>query len=419
MRYLSTRGEGKGCTISTAMLEGLAGDGGLYVPESCPLLSMDRFEEGLAITDFAVRVLEPFFVGDPLSEKLAEICKSAFNFPLPLVELGEGAVLELFHGPSAAFKDVGARFLAACFSHLDDNERTILVATSGDTGAAVAAAFHRKAGIQVGILFPVSGVAERQRQQLCCWDDNVRAFAVDGSFDDCQAILKQAFAKEVWRMERRLTTANSINIGRLLPQVVYYAMASIEFERKRGKRARFIIPSGNAGNATAALWATAMGFPLAAVHMVSNANRTIPDYIRSGEWRPRASVCTHANAMDVGNPGNMERIFSLYPDVEVLRKVVSSSSVSDEEIEARIAEGPTRYGRVFDPHTATAVQAWQERNEGADVLVATAHAAKFPELVERLTGDAVPVPPALAEMLSRKTRCVTIAARLSALEEVF
>ena len=219
MRYRSTAGDAPAVTFSEAMSRGLAPDGGLYVPERLPRIDLSTV--GTAFVDVADAVLTPFFAGDPLADELPAISRGAFDFPIPRTPLGSGPteVLELFHGPTAAFKDVGARFLAECMARTG-RDRTILVATSGDTGGAVAAAFWRKTGIEVGVLFPRDGVSDLQKHQLTCWGENVHAFAVRGTFDDCQRVLKQALADPTWRERRHLTTANSINIGRLLPQVV-------------------------------------------------------------------------------------------------------------------------------------------------------------------------------------------------------
>jgi threonine synthase len=323
-------------------------------------------------------------------------------------------VLELYRGPTAAFKDVGARFLAECLAR-STTERTILVATSGDTGGAVAAAFWRKPGIEVGVLFPKGGVSELQQHQLTCWGDNVHAFAVRGTFDDCQGLLKRALADPGWRSRSNLTTANSINIGRLLPQVVYYAWAALRYRHEHGGVApSFLVPSGNVGNATAALWARAMGVPIRGITMVANANRTVPDFFATGEWAPRPAVPTLANAMDVGTPSNMERVFDLFGDRDALRAAVRALSVSDHAIREAIRTGKERYGRVWDPHTATAVHAFEQTDDPQQILVATAHPAKFRSVVEPLAGE-VEMPPALADLLAREAHHVEIEPELAAL----
>jgi threonine synthase len=426
--FRSSRG-GAASGFSAALLQGLAADGGLYVPERWPEGITPEFDPAGSLPALAERLLAPFVAGDPLAAQLHDIVHEAFNFPAPLVALTPDArlaVLELFHGPTAAFKDFGARFLAACFRRLRSGSRgplTILVATSGDTGGAVAAAFHRSPGIEVVVLFPKGLVSPTQEQQLTCWDGNVRALAVRGTFDDCQRLVKEAFVAPVPGAARTLSSANSINLGRLLPQMVYYAAASLDIFHRHGEPASFVVPSGNLGNALACLWARRLGLPIGEVLLAHNANRTVPDYLASGEWRPRPSIATLASAMDVGNPSNMERLRALYPQLEALREGVSAVSVTDEEIRARIRDGYERYGQIWCPHTATAAQAWQElpaarRQAGRWVLVATAHAAKFPEIVAPLIGHAVPVPQSLAKLFARPSHCVEIDANLSALRAV-
>ncbi len=444
IRFISTRGGSPPVGFTEAMIQGLAPDGGLYVPERFPAFDPEEFGDASALPELAARVLAPFFEGDPLAGSLEAISREAFDFPVPLVfpaDLGgstpeepsaEGrfwgtalhgplrdtAILELFHGPTAAFKDVGARFMAACLSRVEDvhstGPRTVLVATSGDTGGAVAAAFHGRPGIEVGILYPKGGVSGRQEKQLTAWGGNVRAFAVTGTFDDCQRVLKEAFANPGWRRVRRLTTANSINLARLLPQAVYHAFASLEYRRARGAAPGLIVPSGNVGNVTAAFWAREMGFPVGRLVLAANANRTLPDYFRSGRWEPRSSVATLANAMDVGAPSNMERVFRLFPDAARLRGVADAVSVDDPTIRRTIAEGPSRWGRIWDPHTATAVFAREQLASGDWVIVSTAHPAKFETVVEPLAGRPVPVPPDLAAILARPSRCTEVEPDLSA-----
>jgi threonine synthase len=412
--------------FSAALLKGLAPDGGLYVPASWPQLSPGDFAGAARLPEVAQPLLAPFLAGDRLAGELTALAHEAFSFPAPLVPLqadGRLSVLELFHGPTAAFKDFGARFLAACFARLraaGSRPLTILVATSGDTGGAVAAAFHRRPGIEVAVLFPKGLVSPTQERQLTCWGDNVRSLAVHGTFDDCQRLVKQAFLDPELSARGALSSANSINLGRLLPQAVYYAATSLAVWREYGEPASFVIPSGNLGNSLACLWARQAGLPIGSVVLAHNANRTVPDYLASGEWRPRPSVATLASAMDVGNPSNMERLRSLYPGLPQLRAAVSAVSVGDGEIRERIRAGYRTYGQIWCPHTATAAEAWErlpagERAGGRWVLVATAHPAKFREIVEPLVGRSVPVPESLARLFARPARCVEIDSTLGAL----
>ncbi len=425
-QFESSRGAAPRGDFSAAVLQGLAADGGLYVPRSWPALSVADFDGATQLAAVGTRLLAPFLAGDELAAALPALMAEALNFPAPLVPLaanGRLNVLELFHGPTAAFKDFGARFLAACFARLRgrlDKPLTVLVATSGDTGGAVAAAFHRRPGVDVAVLFPRGLVSPTQERQLTCWGENVRSLSVQGTFDDCQHLVKAAFLDPGLAAQRTLSSANSINLGRLLPQSVYYAATSLAIWRQFGERASFIVPSGNLGNALACLWARQLGLPIAEVVLAHNANRTVPDFLASGEWQPRASVATLASAMDVGNPSNMERLRALFPQLPGLRAALSACSVGDDEIRARIQAGYCDYGQIWCPHTATAAEAWERlpaerRRTGRWVLVATAHPAKFREIVEPLIGREVPVPESLARLFARPCAYVNIEATLAAL----
>jgi len=427
--FLSSRGGVTPATFSQALLQGLAGDGGLYVPSRWPKFTPGDFNDAETLPQVGAALIAAFVAGDALAPELPGIVNEAFNFPAPRVSLSADdrlSVLELFHGPTAAFKDFGARFLAAAFSRLrrrSERPLTILVATSGDTGGAVAAAFHGRPGIEVVVLFPKGLVSPTQERQLTCWGGNVRALAVRGTFDDCQRLVKEAFRDQALRERSQLSSANSINLGRLLPQTVYYAAASLGIWRQHREAASFVVPSGNLGNAVACLWARAAGLPIAEVLLAHNANRAVPDYLESGHWEPRPSIATLASAMDVANPSNMERLLALFPHLDELRHAVSACSVSDAEIRARIRVGYQQYGQIWCPHTATAAEAWErltpERRAARRwVLVSTAHPAKFPEIVEPLIGARVAVPESLAVLLARASACVEIDPQLPALAAV-
>ncbi len=429
MRFFSTRGEPAGLSLSEAILRGLAPDGGLYVPDAWPSLTPADFDQCETLADVGARLIAPFAKGDRLESLIAEITADAFNFPAPLVPVTGSAnhsemhVLELFHGPTAAFKDFGARFLAASFQRLrsaSDPTVNILVATSGDTGGAVAAAFHRRPGMAVTVLFPKGLVSPTQERQLTCWGDNVRSFAVAGTFDDCQRMVKEAFVDEQLNAAMSLSSANSINLGRLLPQAAYYASTSLQYWRTHARKLNFIIPSGNLGNAVACIWARHLGLPIGRIVLAHNANRTVVDYLQSGEWVPRRSLATLASAMDVGHPSNMERLRALYPDVDRLREAVTAESVDDTRIAARIRSDRQRFGQIWCPHTAVAAEVWAGMDEATRrdlpwCLVATASPAKFPEIVEPLIDSTVPVPPALAELLQRPTQVEPLEPSLAAL----
>ncbi len=401
MNFRSTRSSSPPLTLSQAIQTSIAPDGGLYGPETFPSFRVSEFDGLDSWPDIGEKVLAPFFEGDALRDQLGNICREAFNFPILLNYLGDDtAVLELFHGPTAAFKDVGARFLAASVSRLP-GRHTVIVATSGDTGGAVAAAFHEHPEIPVVVLFPKNKVSPRQQQQLTCWGESVRAFAVRGDFDDCQGIVKSAFANRAWAEERGLLSANSINLGRLLPQTVYYAAAGLWYLRERGLAPGFIVPTGNLGNAVAGFWTRQMGLPVREIILTTNANNAIPSYFASGSWQPHPTIQTLANAMDVGNPSNMERLLNLHADISELREIAQAFSVTDEEIMATIGRGYARLQQTWDPHTATAVHVRDNLPSSHWIIVATAHPAKFESVVEPLIGGVLKPPPSLTEMLGK------------------
>lgn len=425
MRFVSTRGNGH-ATLDEALVQGIAGDGGLFVAESLPRFDITDFDGHVTIQEVAKTLLGPFFAKSALRPELDGILRETFSFPIPTTELENGdlSMLELYHGPTAAFKDVGAAFLAACLTRLEGDEAaplTILVATSGDTGGAVAAAFDGRPGMRVVVAFPDGRVSDRQAQQLTCWSDNVLSLRVNGSFDDCQDLVKAALADRSLAGRYRFSSANSINIGRLLPQATYYADSSLRHYRRTGERPGFVIPTGNLGNAFACIMAREMGLPIGPVVLATNANRTIPDYLDTLKWLPRASIATLASAMDVGDPSNMERLRNLVGDADVLRERVGVRSVSDPQIEQEIRDAYNRFGFAICPHTATASFTWRNFDEETRrsahwIVVSTAHPAKFETIVEPLIGERVPLPGELADILSRPSRSVKIDATLAALD---
>lgn len=413
MRYVSTRGGAAPVGLSAAIAAGLAPDGGLYVPERMPRIGAPPLDGYLAGT--AVRMLEPFFEGDALAPELPAICAEAFAFPAPRRELRiDGAhLLELFHGPTAAFKDFGARFLAACLHRLRgaaDRPLTILVATSGDTGAAVGAAFHRVPGMRVAILYPDNRVSPRQAHQMGSFGDNVRALRVEGSFDDCQRLVKGALGDADLQAAVPMSSANSISLGRLLPQMAYFGHASLH----ANGRMHTIVPTGNLGNAVACLWARELGLPIGDVVFACNANDTLPEFYAGLPYRPRDAVSTVANAMDVGAPSNFERLRHLFGSDEATRRSGHAQSVDDAEIRATIHRHAASDGEVFCPHTAAGVRVFERLRLAGDrrewTIAATAHPAKFESIVEPLIGRSVEVPAALRDMLLRPASAEPIAA---------
>lgn len=436
-RHVSTRGRSPAVGIGSAIAAGLAPDGGLYVPEKLPRLDPSAFDPNGSLAATAATLLAPFFTGDPLADALPAICAEALDFETPLRPLAgdpKGHVLELFHGPTAAFKDIGARFLAACLRRLpraDERPLTILVATSGDTGAAVGAAFHAQpnvsdSNVRVVILYPDGRVAPRQAHQLGCFGGNVRALRVAGGFDACQRMVKAALNDAALQREVPMSSANSISIGRLLPQMSYYAHAALAWWREHGSSLNFIVPTGNLGNALACLWVRKLGLPVGEVRLACNANETLPEFFGGADYAPHAAVATLANAMDVGAPSNFERLrWTFGGDDVALRRALRAEGVDDAGIRQTIhahalGHNALEQDDVFCPHTACAVRVLDElRAAGNDqrwVVVATAHPAKFDSVVEPLVGRRVAVPDALAAMLQRPAEAEPLAADDEALK---
>lgn len=418
MLFHSTRGESPSVPADKALRAGAAPDGGLYLPESLPEIRSGRAVGSVA--EIAGELLPGFFTGSTLEGQIQQICDDAFNFPVPIVQPdGRGPhILELFHGPTGAFKDFGARFLFRAFDLIADanDPITVLAATSGDTGGAVGCAAEGNAHAGAVILFPKGRISPFQEHQLCCWGEPVRALRVDADFDACQALVKRAFLDRNMSRTFGLTSANSISIGRLLPQMSYWAMAARQVRAETGEKPGLVVPTGNLGNAFAAILARALGEPIGPIVLATNANRTLHDWFTDGEYKARASVATLANAMDVGAPSNFERLAAFEPDapVDVIR-------VADDEIETAIHKEHARSGYVACPHTATALVAHARitdsiRGNRPWLVGATAHPYKFRETVEPLIGQNISPPPALADVLERPANVRDIPADLSALQ---
>ena len=412
MKWVSTRGQSPAITFVDALFAGTAPDGGLYMPQRfdpLPEGTVERLRGG-DIVDIGATVGAHLLRDEIAPAALRPLVAEALNFPVPLVQVTDRVwVLELFHGPTLAFKDVGARTQARLLHHFTDGTPlTILVATSGDTGSAVAQAFHRVPDSRVVVLYPEGQVSDVQEAQMASLGDNVTALSMRGTFDDCQRLVKQAFADDELRTHVWLTPANSINLGRLLPQVFYYFVLA-----QLGAAPIVSVPSGNFGNLTAGLIARRLGLPVRRFVAATNVNDAVPEYLRYGRYMPRPSVRTVANAMDVGAPSNLERMQALYRhDLEALRRDVVGYAFDDRRIVAAIGDVDRRHGYLLDPHSAVAWLALQEvlalDRELTGVFVATAHPAKFREVVEPAIGRPVPLPPALADALSRPRTSITM-----------
>ena len=422
MKLVSSRDPAGGVwSFRDALFQGLAPDGGLFVPAETEPLSGELLNclRGRPIGDVAAAVAAHMLADELGKERAEALGRDSVDFPFPITWIGDGAsVLELFHGPTLAFKDIGARFMAGAMTACrppDAPGHTVLVATSGDTGGAVAQAFRGREGVRVVILFPEGRVSPRQRAQLISGGPGVRAASVRGEFDDCQRMVKEAFSDPSLRESFRLTSANSINVGRLLPQTFYYFYGALSLAGT-GRPLIISVPSGNLGNLTAGLLAKALGAPIDRLVAGTNANRTLMDCYRSGRFTPRPSLRTVSNAMDVGDPSNMERILSLFPTPDAIRGAFEVSAWSDEETTDCIARTWQTAGVALDPHTAVGVLALREAvggDETAEGLVlGTAHPAKFPEVVEPIIGHRVPVPESLREAMSDEPRVPSISPAL-------
>ncbi len=388
MQWVSSRDTSDVRRFGSAVLQGAASGGGLYVPVAIPTQQVDPAQSFAAR---AAAMLRPWVgdVGD-----LDALCAEAFDFPVPLVRLSPTrAVLELFHGPTLAFKDFGARFLARVLAHERQDRRiTVLTATSGDTGAAVAHAFYGVPGIDVHVLYPEGRISDLQERLFCGLGGNVRTWAVQGAFDDCQAMVKACFRDADLTAELGLTSANSINAARLVAQMTYYAEAVAQ-----QPEAVVVVPSGNFGNLTAGLYARAAGLPVAGFVAATNRNDVVPAFLDGGPYAPRSSVATPSNAMDVGAPSNWERIRALYPDDAAARAALSGGRASDQQTFTAMRRWWAEAGVAIDPHTAVGLHVADEVIGDRPVIVlGTAHPAKFKSTVDEVLEIDLPLPPALA-----------------------
>lgn len=408
MQFYSTNNKNLRVNIKQAVMQSLASDKGLYMPEFIPVLSSDFINNlpSLELKDIAFHITNTFLGNDIPENDLREIVYKAINFPAPVVQLSETIYsLELWHGPSLAFKDFGARFMASLMSYFvkDENKKlTILVATSGDTGGAVASGFYKVPGIEVIILYPSGKVSDLQEKQLTTLGENITAVEVNGTFDDCQALVKEAFLDDTLNTVYHLSSANSINISRLIPQSFYYFEAFKQVIHL-GKDVVFSVPSGNFGNLTAGVLAKKMGLPIKRFIAATNENHIVPDYLQSGNYIPKPSIATISNAMDVGNPSNFVRLMDLYNhDLSAVQKDISGFWLSDHETRSAMIEAYTVDQYICDPHGAIGYQSLSDLDENEiGIFLETAHPAKFLDTVEETLVTKISIPDSLAVLINK------------------
>ncbi len=414
MEYYNLKDNTEQVSFAQAVKQGLGRDQGLFFPNEIPsfdnidaLLDMDLVER-------SVEVLAPFVEGDLSKEALYDVINSAFDFPAKVNKVSENvASLELYHGPTLAFKDFGARFMAQCLSRFTDGEKiTILTATSGDTGAAVAHAFHGIENIDVVILYPKGKISLLQEKMFTTLGGNIRTIAIDGSFDDCQALVKQAFDDRELAKTIGLNSANSINISRLLAQICYYFEALSQL-KKSGETSKVVlsVPSGNFGNLTAAMLAKALGLPIERFVAATNANDTVPRYLQSGQWQPNDTVATISNAMDVSNPNNWPRIEYMLESNIIDRQLLSSKTIDEEQTQSAVI-ALNQQGYLSEPHGAIAYKAMLSdlKADELGLFLGTAHPAKFKEVVESILGVPLALPKELADCASEQILSIDMSA---------
>lgn len=425
MRFLSTKelasSSPRFYSAREVCLLGLAPDGGLFLPETVPSLprEMTQNPERFPLRELAEAIVTPYFSPDLSSEDIAQIVSEVLSFPIPLIHLESQIYsLELFHGPTMAFKDFGALFLARTLSRLwqgENKDLTVLVATSGDTGGAVANGFAGVPGIQVVVLYPQGRVSDFQEKQMTTLGRNIRALEVQGTFDDCQRLVKDAFQDPTLKEKVQLTSANSINLARLLPQSFYYVEAIRQLRMTLPSSAHHplvvSVPSGNLGNLCAGVLAEKMGFPVDQFLLATNKNRVAVDYLHRNSFEPRDSERTLSNAMDVGNPSNLHRLIALFQSHALLTEEISGSWWSEDDTRSAIRRVHEKTGYILDPHGAVGYLALEDylatRPEYFGVFLETAHPAKFKEGVEETLGQKLAVP-AVVQELERKTKQATL-----------
>ncbi len=417
MKFYSTNNPSHVTDLKTAVLKGLAPDKGLYMPESIPVLGKDFWDNlpGKSMAEIGFEALKPYFCPDIPEDRFKSMVEEAFNFPVPVVKVTDKIdSLELFHGPTLAFKDVGARFLARVMSYFADfggRKINVLAATSGDTGSAVANGFLGVENVFVHILYPSGLVSKLQELQFTTLGQNITAYEVSGVFDDCQRMVKEAFMDVELNKTKILTSANSINLARFLPQAVYYIHALAQIPKEKWSKLVISVPSGNFGDITAGLVAWRMGMPVKRFIAAINANRVFADFLTSGKYVPAPSIATIANAMDVGDPSNFARVFELFNrDVNEIRKTITSFSYKDEQIGKTIRKVFDTYNYICDPHGAVGFSALEDNltDDEYGLFLETAHPAKFLETVEKYLGRKVEIPEKLAKFLRSEKKSIAI-----------
>jgi threonine synthase len=416
MKFISTNGKAQGTSFMGAMRQGLAPDGGLYMPDEIPRLRSSFWDSlpELTFNEIAFEMSRGFLSGELTDSELISVVEDAFNFPVELKHIdGNHFVLELFHGPTLAFKDFGARFMARLFSEQAKSrqeEVTILVATSGDTGSAVANGFYNVEGVNVCVLYPKGKVSPLQEKQMTTLGGNITVLEVGGVFDDCQKLVKKAFRDPELAKKIQLSSANSINIARLLPQSFYYAYAYGVLRKKGYSDVVFSVPSGNFGNLTGGLLAQKMGLPVQRFIAATNSNNIVPEFLKGKEFTPKPSVKTISNAMDVGDPSNFARIKHLFNgSEEVIRNELKGYFYSDSETSETICEIYTRFNYLMCPHTAIGYRAAKEydtemvKNAGS-ITLGTAHPIKFKDVIEPIIKHKIEIPQGIKTVLTREKK---------------
>ncbi|MCQ2375287.1 MAG: threonine synthase [Salinivirgaceae bacterium] len=425
MNFYSTNNRNHTTDLKTAVLKGLAPDKGLYMPEEFPVLPAEFWNniKGKSMGEIGFEMLKPFFCPTIPEDKFRAMVNDAFNFEVPVVKVTDNiSAMELFHGPTLAFKDVGARFLARVMSYFASNEKEInvLVATSGDTGSAVANGFLGVNGVNVHILYPSGLVSKLQELQFTTLGQNITAYEVSGVFDDCQRMVKEAFLDSELNSQKVLTSANSINLARFMPQSVYYVYALSQIPQERWKDVVVSVPSGNFGDITAGLVAWKMGMPVKRFIAAINANRVFADYLQCGEYKPKKSIATIANAMDVGDPSNFARVLELFHgSVDEIRDLISSYSYNDAEIGETMNSTLSDTGYTLDPHGAVGFAALRDHMKDGEfgLFLETAHPAKFIDTVEKYTGKKIEIPSRLQKFAEGTKKTVPIAADYKILKD--